>query len=140
MLQDFKKFALRGNVVDLAIGVIIGAAFGLIVASMVNEIIMPVIGAVAGGLDFSNYYVPLNSAVKTGFAVSRCKESRSGACLWKLHHGGSEFLDGCFRAFPDHQRLQSASEKRRNKASRASCCRKITNRNSRPIGAAYLSR
>jgi len=54
MLQEFKKFALRGNVVDLAIGVIIGAAFGAIVTSLVGDIIMPVIGAITGGLDFSN--------------------------------------------------------------------------------------
>jgi len=61
MLQEFKKFALRGNVVDLAVGVIIGVAFGAIVASIVADIIMPVIGAVTGGLDFSNYYLPLSS-------------------------------------------------------------------------------
>jgi len=61
MLEEFKKFALRGNVVDLAVGVIIGAAFGAIVSSMVGDVIMPVIGAVTGGLDFSNYYLPLSS-------------------------------------------------------------------------------
>jgi large conductance mechanosensitive channel len=61
MLDEFKKFAMRGNVVDLAVGVIIGAAFGAIVASLVNDIIMPVIGAVTGGLDFSNYYTALSS-------------------------------------------------------------------------------
>jgi large conductance mechanosensitive channel len=62
MLDEFKKFALRGNVVDLAIGVIIGAAFGRIVDSLVNDIIMPFIGAL-GGVDFSNYFVGLNSGV-----------------------------------------------------------------------------
>jgi len=61
MLAEFKKFALRGNVVDLAIGVIIGAAFSGIVTSLVGDIIMPIIGAISGGLDFSNYYVPLSS-------------------------------------------------------------------------------
>ena len=59
MWEEFKQFALRGNVVDLAVGVIIGVAFGAIVASLVNDIIMPIIGAVTGGLDFSNYYTPL---------------------------------------------------------------------------------
>jgi large conductance mechanosensitive channel len=54
MLEEFKKFALKGNVVDLAIGVIIGAAFGKIVDSLVSDIIMPFIGAI-GGVDFSNY-------------------------------------------------------------------------------------
>src|SRR5579864_4189033 len=62
MIQEFKKFALRGNVVDLAIGVIIGAAFGKIVDSLVNDIIMPVIGAL-GGADFSNYFFGLSHAV-----------------------------------------------------------------------------
>jgi|SRR3954465_1006218 large conductance mechanosensitive channel len=63
MLEEFKKFALRGNVVDLAIGVIIGAAFGKIVDSIVGDIFMPIIGAVAGGLDFSNYFLPLSANV-----------------------------------------------------------------------------
>ena len=60
MLQEFKTFISRGNVVDLAVGVIIGAAFGKIVDSLVGDIVMPVIGRVVGGLDFSNYYIPLN--------------------------------------------------------------------------------
>lgn len=63
MLEEFKKFAMRGNVVDLAVGVIIGAAFGAIVNSLVNDLIMPIIGAVTGGLDFSNYYLPLSAKV-----------------------------------------------------------------------------
>jgi large conductance mechanosensitive channel len=64
MLDEFKKFAMRGNVVDLAVGVIIGAAFGAIVASIVGDLVMPVIGAITGGLDFSNYYLPLSSTAK----------------------------------------------------------------------------
>ncbi|WP_210497038.1 large conductance mechanosensitive channel protein MscL [Microvirga antarctica] len=63
MLNEFKQFALRGNVVDLAIGVIIGAAFGKIVDSLVGDIFMPIIGAVVGGLDFSNYFLPLSDRV-----------------------------------------------------------------------------
>jgi large conductance mechanosensitive channel len=62
VLKEFKEFAMRGNVVDLAIGVIIGAAFGKIVESLVNDIIMPFIGAV-GGADFSNYFLGLSSKV-----------------------------------------------------------------------------
>ena len=69
MLDEFKKFALRGNVVDLAVGVVIGAAFGAIVASFVADIIMPIIGAATEGLDFSNYYLPLSSKVQTGLAT-----------------------------------------------------------------------
>src|ERR1700748_1035025 len=79
MLEDFKKFALRGNVMDLAIGVIIGAAFGAIVSSLVADIIMPIIGAITGGLDFSNYYVPLSSKVTAGLAYADAK--KAGAVL-----------------------------------------------------------
>lgn len=60
MLQDFKAFALKGNVVDLAVAVIIGGAFSKIVDSLVQDIVMPVVSKVVGGLDFSNYYIPLN--------------------------------------------------------------------------------
>jgi large conductance mechanosensitive channel len=60
IVSEFKEFALKGNVMDLAVGVIIGAAFGKIVDSVVNDLIMPLIGKATGGLDFSNYYVALN--------------------------------------------------------------------------------
>jgi large conductance mechanosensitive channel len=63
MLKEFREFAMKGNVVDLAVGVIIGAAFGGIVTSLVGDVIMPIIGAITGGLDFSNYYAPLSKAV-----------------------------------------------------------------------------
>lgn len=66
MLDEFKKFALKGNVVDLAVGVVIGAAFGAIVSSMVADLIMPIIGAITGGLDFSNYFTGLSKAVTAG--------------------------------------------------------------------------
>lgn len=59
MISEFREFALKGNVMDLAVGVIIGAAFGKIVDSLVGDMIMPVIGMVVGGLDFSNYFLPL---------------------------------------------------------------------------------
>ena len=74
MLEEFKKFALRGNVVDLAVGVIIGAAFGAIVTSAVQDVFMPIIGAVTGGLDFSNYYIALSSAVQKGAAYADAKK------------------------------------------------------------------
>jgi large conductance mechanosensitive channel len=63
MLKEFREFALKGNVFDLAIGVIIGLAFSKIVDSLVNDIFMPIIGAITGGLDFSNYFAPLSSTV-----------------------------------------------------------------------------
>lgn len=78
MFEEFKKFAMRGNVVDLAIGVVIGAAFGAIVSSLVADIIMPVIGAATGGLDFSNYFFPLSSKV-TATALADAK--KQGAVL-----------------------------------------------------------
>ncbi|MBC3885592.1 large conductance mechanosensitive channel protein MscL [Undibacterium sp. FT31W] len=60
MMQEFKAFASKGNVVDLAVGVIIGGAFGKIVESLVGDVVMPIVGRIFGGLDFSNYYLPLN--------------------------------------------------------------------------------
>lgn len=69
MLKEFKEFALKGNVMDLAVGVIIGAAFGRIVDSLVNDLIMPVVGRALGGLDFSNYFFALK-AVPSGTAMT----------------------------------------------------------------------
>src|SRR5690348_17166878 len=60
IMQEFKTFITRGSVIDLAVGVIIGAAFNKIVDSLVQDVIMPIVGKVSGGLDFSNYYFPLN--------------------------------------------------------------------------------
>jgi large conductance mechanosensitive channel len=74
MLEEFKKFAMRGNVTDLAIGVIIGAAFGAIVNSVVADVLMPIIGAVTGGLDFSNHFVPLSSKVTADSLVEARKQ------------------------------------------------------------------
>ncbi|MFB2549729.1 large conductance mechanosensitive channel protein MscL [Ensifer soli] len=72
MLNEFKAFIARGNVLDLAVGIIIGSAFTLIVNSLVNDIIMPVIGAITGGIDFSNFFIPLSSTVTaTSLAAAR---------------------------------------------------------------------
>ncbi|MDW5315306.1 large conductance mechanosensitive channel protein MscL [Rhizobium sp. PL01] len=72
MLNEFKAFIARGNVMDLAVGIIIGGAFTLIVNSLVGDIIMPVIGAITGGLDFSNFFLPLSSTVTaTSLAAAR---------------------------------------------------------------------
>lgn len=68
-LQDFKQFAMKGNVIDMAVGVIIGAAFGKIVTSLVNDIIMPAIGYISGGVNFSEYKFVLKEAVKNGQEV-----------------------------------------------------------------------
>src|ERR1700743_1526649 len=66
MLKEFRDFAMKGNVVDLAVGIVIGAAFSAIVTSLVGDIIMPIIGAITGGLDFSNYFTGLSKAVNAG--------------------------------------------------------------------------
>lgn len=63
MIREFQEFIAKGNVMDLAVGVIIGGAFGLIVSSLVDDIIMPVVGAIFGGFDFSNYFIPLADGV-----------------------------------------------------------------------------
>jgi large conductance mechanosensitive channel len=78
MLKQFQEFAIKGNAFDLAVGVIIGAAFGGIVTSLVGDIFMPVIGAVTGGLDFSNYFVPLSHKVT---ADSLVEAKKQGAVL-----------------------------------------------------------
>lgn len=78
MLGEFKTFAMRGNVVDLAVGVIIGGAFGRIVDSLVKDVIMPPIGMLFGGLDFANYYIPLNGQ---GSALPLAEAQKAGAVL-----------------------------------------------------------
>lgn len=77
MMKEFREFAIKGNVIDLAVGVIIGAAFGKIVESLVGDIIMPIFGAI-GGLDFSNYFLRLSSAVT---ATSLEEAKKQGAVL-----------------------------------------------------------
>ena len=71
MLKEFKEFALRGNVVDMAVGIIIGAAFSTIVKSLVDDIIMPPIGVITGGMDFSNMFVALNGEHYDSLAQAR---------------------------------------------------------------------
>jgi large conductance mechanosensitive channel len=78
MLKEFREFAMKGNVVDLAVGVIIGAAFGGIVNSLVGDIIMPIVGSATGGLDFSNYFTPLSKAVT---ASNLADAKKQGAVL-----------------------------------------------------------
>jgi large conductance mechanosensitive channel len=74
MWKEFKEFAVKGNAIDLAIGVIIGAAFGKIVTSIVEDLLMPPIGRVVGNLDFSNLYIPLSDKVRPGLALVEAKK------------------------------------------------------------------
>ncbi|NHZ92490.1 large conductance mechanosensitive channel protein MscL [Massilia sp. CCM 8733] len=78
MMSEFRQFAMKGNVVDLAVGVIIGGAFGKIVDSLVQDIIMPPIGRLFGGLDFANYYIPLNNQAMN---LTLVEAKKAGAVL-----------------------------------------------------------
>lgn len=75
--EEFKEFAVKGNVVDLAVGVIIGGAFAKIVDSLVGDLIMPIVGRVIGGLDFSNYFIPLKE-VPAGVAMTLAEVKKAG--------------------------------------------------------------
>ena len=79
MLKEFKEFTLRGNVVDMAVGIIIGAAFGTIVSSLVNDVIMPPIGLLLGGLDFANLFILLKAGSPPGSYVSLADAQAAGA-------------------------------------------------------------
>ena len=102
MLNEFKAFIARGNVMDLAVGVIIGGAFGGIVKSLVDDIIMPIVGAIFGGFDFSNYFIPLSSAVNAqSLAAARAQGAvfAYGSFLTVLIN----FLDSRLDHLPDGQ-------------------------------------
>jgi len=75
MLSDFKAFIAKGNVIDLAVGVIIGAAFGAIVKSLTDEIIMPIVGAIFGNIDFSDRYIVLSGEVAAGTTLAAAREA-----------------------------------------------------------------
>jgi len=79
MLQEFRTFIMRGNVLDLAIGIIIGAAFTSIVNSLVNDVIMPVVGLALGGVDFSNIYIPLKDGTPPGPYATLADAQAAGA-------------------------------------------------------------
>ena len=86
MMQDFRDFAIKGNAVDLAVGVIIGAAFGKIVDSIVKDLVMPVVGMAVGGLDFSNYFIVLNKD-KVPPGTANTYEALTGAGVPLLAYG-----------------------------------------------------
>ncbi len=82
MLKEFKQFVMRGNVVDLAVGVIVGASFGKIVASLVDDIIMPPLGLIVGKVDFSNFFIPLSLSEKTFRTIVDAKAA--GVTTWNV--------------------------------------------------------
>ena len=73
-VKEFKEFALKGNVIDLAVGVIIGGAFGKITASVIDDLMMPLLGKLIGNVDFSNLYIPLSDKVSMGLALAEAKK------------------------------------------------------------------
>jgi large conductance mechanosensitive channel len=92
ILQEFKEFASRGNVVDLAVGVIIGAAFTAIVTSLVNDVLMPPLGVLIGGVDFSNYFIVLSASAEGPFPSI---DAAQKAGVATLNYG--LFVNACIR-------------------------------------------
>ena len=86
-IQEFKEFAIKGNVVDMAVGVIIGGAFGKIVTSFVNDLIMPIIGKLTGGADFSQLY--LSFGWQSLCLPCRCAGGNRNHRIWLLSHTGA---------------------------------------------------
>lgn len=82
MWKDFKEFAVKGNAMDLAVGVIIGASFGAIIASLVKDILMPPISILTGGLDFSNKFLVLKPAATGGVFLTPAEAAKAGAITW----------------------------------------------------------
>lgn len=73
MIKEFKEFAIKGNMVDMAVGIIIGGAFGLIIKSLIADVIMPLVGKVIGDVDFTNMYIPLSEGVAKGLSLEEAR-------------------------------------------------------------------
>jgi large conductance mechanosensitive channel len=111
MLEEFKKFAMRGNVVDMAVGIVIGAAFGKIVTSFVNDVLMPPLGKLMGGVDFSNLFINLGSESFASLAAAQ----EAGAAT--LNYGVFintvlDFFDCRLCHFHGHQGDEQAEDRR----------------------------
>ena len=125
MIQEFKEFAVKGNVVDMAVGVIIGGAFGKIVSSLVTDVVMPPIGVLVGGVDFS----------KLAFTLQEATVSCSSCCnqLWEIHSNSCGLHYCCCSHFHGHQRHQLDEEESRSGTSdisRNACTGSSTDGNS----------
>nr|WP_210336252.1 large-conductance mechanosensitive channel protein MscL [Methylobrevis albus] len=84
ILKEFKEFALKGNVMDMAVGIIIGAAFGTIVSSLVDDVMMPPIGLVLGGVDFSDIFVTMREGTTPGPYLTLAAAKAAGAATWNI--------------------------------------------------------
>jgi large conductance mechanosensitive channel len=121
MFNEFKQFIMRGNVVDLAVGVIIGAAFGKIVSSLVEDIIMPPLGLLVGKVDFSNFFIPLTLSDETFKTIAEAKAA--GVTTWNIGMFGNvlfQFLLVAFAVFffivKPINRLKKTEEKKEDAA------------------------
>jgi large conductance mechanosensitive channel len=117
MIKEFKQFIMRGNVVDLAVGVIIGASFGKIVSSLVDDIIMPPLGLLIGKVDFSNFFIPLSFTDKSFNTIAEAKAA--GVVTWNIGMFGNvlfQFLLVAFAVFffvvKPLNKLKKAEEKK----------------------------
>jgi large conductance mechanosensitive channel len=115
MVKEFKEFAVKGNVMDLAVGVIIGGAFGKIVDSMVNDLIMPVVGKFLGGLDFSNYFVALKD-VPPGTAQTLAGMKAAGVPVFAYGNFVTVAINFLILAFIIFQMVKAMNRMRREPA------------------------
>jgi large conductance mechanosensitive channel len=96
MLKEFREFALRGNVVDMAVGVIIGGAFGAMVKAVIDDLVMPPIGRIVGNVDFSNLYVPLSAKISQAQAAASATNAHFTMALADARKIGPVFAYGNF--------------------------------------------
>jgi large conductance mechanosensitive channel len=99
MMSEFRAFAVKGNVIDLAVAVIIGAAFSKIVDSLVKDLVMPIVGAIFGGLDFSNYFIPLTSRIPEGVPYTYEALTKAGVPLFAYGNFVTVLLNFIILAF-----------------------------------------
>lgn len=112
MMSEFKEFALKGNVMDLAVGVIIGAAFGKIVTSLVDDVIMPVVGWIFGGLDFADFFYPL-SDVPAGTAETLAAVREAGVPVVAYGNFVTIILNFAIMAFIIFQMVRTMNKLKR---------------------------
>ena len=115
MLKEFKEFAMRGNVIDMAVGIIIGAAFGTIVTSLVSDIIMPPIGLLLGNVDFSNLFLVLREGIKSGPFSSLAEAKASGAVTFNYGTFVNTIISFIIVAFAIFLLIRSINKLKRQK-------------------------
>jgi large conductance mechanosensitive channel len=116
MMQEFKEFAIKGNVMDLAVGVIIGGAFGKIVDSLVKDIIMPIVGKIFGGLDFSNFFIKLAEG-PAGIPQTYADLTKAGVPLFAYGNFITILINFLILAFIIFQMVKAMNRMKREKPS-----------------------